>query len=112
MASITAKVATALRSVAIQMTSKPRRVGPAGCMCPISPSDLEVDHLGHDERADAHPHQAAEAGDDQPLVGEEAVHVSGVDEPYEREHPERQRADDVGGRLRLRAHGADLELHL
>ena len=30
-----------------------------------SPLDLEVDHLGHDEPADAHPDQPAEAGDDE-----------------------------------------------
>ena len=41
----------------------------------VPPLDLEVDHLGHDEGADAHPDHAADAGDHQPLVGEEAAHV-------------------------------------
>jgi hypothetical protein len=34
-----------------------------------APLDLEVDHFGHDECANAHPHHAAEAGDHQALVG-------------------------------------------
>src|SRR5438552_13792730 len=99
MANITAKVATALRIVAIQMTSKPRMWGPVVgtcCMDPVPPSDLEVDHFGHDPRAQAHPDDAADAGDLQPLVGEEPGHVMGVDHPHEREDDERQRADDIG----------------
>src|SRR4051794_33382866 len=114
MASSTAKLATALRIVAIQMTSKPRTWGPvvgSCCMDPC-PLDLEVDHLGHDQAADTHPDQAADAGDFKPLVAEEAVHVIGVDHVHEREDHERKRSDDVGRGLRFRAHGTDLELHL
>src|SRR6476469_1342666 len=111
----TAKVATAESSVATQITSKPRRVGPvgtAGSMIVSPPSDLEVDHLGHDECADAHPNEAAQTRDHQPLIGEEARHVSGVDEPHQAEDDERKRADDPGGSLGFRAHCTDLELHL
>ena len=52
------------------------------------------------------------SGDHQPLIGEEAAHVTGVDHPHEREDDERQRADDVGRSLGFRAHRADLEHHL
>src|SRR6476620_8891716 len=115
MASSTAKVATALSNVATQMTSKPRRCGPevgACCMVVSPPSNLEIDHLGHDPGADAHPDHAADAGHDEPLVGEESAHVFWIDHVNEREHHEGQRADDVGRSFRFRAHGADLELHL
>ena len=40
-----------------------------------SPSDLEVDHLGHDEAADAHPDEPAKPCDHQPLINEKALHV-------------------------------------
>src|SRR5215208_882246 len=115
MARSTAKVATALRHVAIQMTSKPRMVGPdtgACCMVVSPPSNLEIDHFGHDETADAHPDEPADAGDHQALVGEEGAHIFGVDEPDHREHHEWQRANDVCRGLRLRAHRTDFQLHL
>src|SRR4051794_37074167 len=113
MASITARVATALSIVAIQITSKPKRCGPVGACCMfLYPSDLEVDHFGHDESADAHPYQATDSGDLKPRVAEEAGHVGRVHQVHEREYHERQRADDVGRGLRFRAHRADLELHL
>src|SRR6185437_7180212 len=100
MASMTAMVATALSIVAIQTTSKPRIWGPPDgncCMDTRPPSDLEVDHLGHDCAADAHPDHAADTGDHQPLVGEELAHVGRVDHVHEAEDHERQRADNVGG---------------
>src|SRR5258705_12148594 len=111
MASSTANDATAVRIVAIQITSKPRRVGPAGTgSMVVSPlSNLEVDHFGHDEHADTHPHQPDQAGDHQPLVDEEGPQVMWIDEPDEREHDERQRADDPRRSLGFRAHRADLE---
>ena len=40
------------------------------CWHPFSPLDLEVDHLGHDEPADAHPHEPAEAGDPDVKLGD------------------------------------------
>src|SRR5690606_33588526 len=111
-------IAAAARPASIEptrTTSTPRRVGPDGGVImvrSVSRSDLEADHLGHDEDADAHPHEAAEAGDDEPLVDEELADVVRVDPPDHREDDERQRADDVGRGLRFRAHRADLELHL
>eukprot|EP01136_Pigoraptor_vietnamica_P015616 Opistho-1_new@59007 len=92
------------------MTSTPRSVGPFGLL--IIASNLETDHLGHDERTDAHPQDAAAAGDHQPFVDEEFLHIFAADEPDQHEHDEGQRADDIGRRLRFRRHGADLELHL
>src|SRR5688572_9755933 len=104
MATSTAKVATAAMNVATITTSIPMTVGPdAGGSAILKPSlDLEVDHLGHDEHADAHPHQPAGAGDHQPLVDEEALHVLAVDEPDEDEDDEGQRADDPGRGLGFR----------
>src|SRR6185437_7448174 len=115
MASMTAKVATALSIVAIQMTSKPRIWGPPDgncCMDTSPPSNLEIDHFGHDRGADTHPDHAAYTSDHQPLIGEEFAHVRRVDHVNEAEDHERQRADDVGRSLRLRAHRPDLQLHL
>src|SRR5438045_480518 len=89
-ATITASVATALRMVSTQMTSTPRRVGPEGAFIVGFPLNLEADHFGHDEHADAHPTQPAEAGDHQPLVAEEAAHVVRVHHVNEREDDERQ----------------------
>src|SRR6185503_15745133 len=100
---MTAKVATALSIVAIQITSNPRIWGPPDgncCMDPCPPSDLEVDHFGHDRAADTHPDHSADACDHQPLVGEELAHVCGVDHVDEAEDDERQRPDDIGRCLR------------
>src|SRR3954467_1143722 len=109
----TAKVATAARRVATAMTLTPKRVGPAaGAMSLVSPLNLEVDHLGHDEHAEAHPDEPAEPGDDQALVDEELAHISRVDEPDEREDDEGQGADDPGRGLGFRRHRLDLQLHL
>ena len=40
-------------------------------------SDLEADHLGHDEGAEAHPYKPAEPGDDQPFIDERLI-VTGL----------------------------------
>src|SRR3546814_18526056 len=76
----------------------------------IPPSDFEVDHLGHDEGADAHPakpanahelHQA-KAKQTHRIAGEEGRHVAIVAVEYEPENDDRQRADNIGGRIGLR----------
>src|SRR3546814_10528580 len=68
----------------------------------IPPSDFEVDHLGHDEGADAHPakpanahelHQA-KAKQTHRIAGEEGRHVAIVDVAYEPENDERQRSEE------------------
>src|ERR1700684_3769942 len=112
MATSTAKVATAASRVATYITSMPSRVGWGTGVMALAILDLEIDHLGHDEDADPHPHHAAEAGDDQPLIAEEVAHIFGADPPDEQEHDEGQRADDPGRSLGLRRHRPDLELHL
>src|SRR5687768_11313677 len=106
MAISTANVATAESAVATMTTSIPIRVGPgAGVIgCQSSWSDLEVDHLGHDERSDAHPDHAEPARDHQPRIDEEVLHILAVDEPDQPEDDERQSADDIGRRLRFGRH--------
>src|SRR5205085_7524419 len=114
MATSTANVATAARMLPTMTKSIPRIVPLCAGVCirfSVPRSDLEVDHLGHDEGTDAHPDQAATAGDHQPLVDEEILHVAAVDPPDQAEDDEGQGADNVGGRLGFRRHGADLELH-
>src|SRR3546814_16702603 len=56
-----------------------------------SPSDLETDHLGHDQGAEAYPDQAADARDYQPLVDEEVLHIFAVDHPDQDERSEERR---------------------
>ncbi len=104
-------------------TSMPSRVGP---LCaPVkaderrrllftvsAPLDFEIDHLGHDAGADAHPDQAADTGNDKAFLDEKAFKVAGVYRPDDAEHEEGQRANDVSRRLGLRRHRADLEFHL
>src|SRR5690606_13178692 len=102
-------------TVPARMTSTPRRVGPVSgvIIAIVRPrSDFEADHLGHDEHADAHPHEAAEPGDHEPLIDEEVGEIALVDPPDQAEDDERQRADDIGGGLGFGAHRLDLELHL
>src|SRR5438309_11878833 len=99
------------------MTSKPRMWGPLGgavtCMVlTMPPLDLEVDHLGHDQGAKAHPDHTADPGNDEPLVSEELAHVMRVDHVHEGEDDEGEGADDVGRRLRFRTHRTDLQFHL
>ena len=53
--------------------------------------DLEADHFGHDEAADAHPYQATKAGYDQAIILEEAIDIARVDPPDHGEH------DDIEG---------------
>src|SRR3569832_324015 len=104
MATRMANVAMAERMLPTMTTSIPMIVGP--CQGPFMmrrvPSDLEIDHLGHDEGADRHPDQADAAGDDLPLVDDEILHVLAVDEPDQPEHDEWQGADDIGRRLGFR----------
>src|SRR3546814_11110251 len=104
-----AKVATAASSVAMSTAVRPmNRVVASGVMR-VPSSDLEINHLGHDEGAYAHPHHAACARDHQARIGEEIGHIGLVDHPYHAEDDERQRTDDIGGRLGFRRHGLDLE---
>src|SRR3546814_11968421 len=64
----------------------------------IPPSDFEVDHLGHDEGADAHPAKTANAHElhkakakqTHRIAGEEGRHVAIVEVAYEPETDERQ----------------------
>src|SRR3546814_16641999 len=92
-----AKVATAASSVAMSTAVRPmNRVVASGVMR-VPSSDLEIDHLGHDEGADAHPHHAAGARDHQARIGEEIGHIGLVDHPYHAEDDERQRTDDIAG---------------
>src|SRR3546814_7636658 len=80
-----AKVATAASSVAMSTAVRPMdRVVASGVMR-VPSSDLEIDHLGHDEGADAHPHHAAGARDHQARIGEEIGHIGLVDHPYHAE---------------------------
>src|SRR5204863_6284043 len=96
MATSTEKVAMAARKLATITTSIPMTVGPCVTIISPVPLDFEVDHLGHDEGADRHPHHAAAADHHQPLVDEEILHILAVDEPDQPEDDERQSADDVG----------------
>src|SRR5688572_19198445 len=107
MAMSTAKVATAESRLATITTSIPMTVGPFTS----PPSDLEIDHARHDERADPHPHEAEPACDHQPLVDEEILHVLPIDEPDQPEHDEGQGADDPRRGLGFGRHRPDLELH-
>src|SRR3546814_15026177 len=99
-----AKVATAASSVAMSTAVRPmNRVVASGVMR-VPSSDLEIDHLGHDEGADAHPHHAAGARDHQARIGDEIGHLGLVDHPYHAEDDERQRTDDKGGSFGFRRH--------
>src|SRR3954454_5951177 len=98
MASRTANAATPASRVPTQRTSTPSRVVWCGSMA----SDLEIDHFGHDQATQRHPDEAADAGDDQALIDEEIAHIIRADPHDQAEHDERQRADDIGGRLRFR----------
>src|SRR5437763_13147381 len=106
MATRTAKVAMAERMLPTMTTSTPMIVWPT-----LYPLNLEIDHPGHDEGAESHPHQADAAGDDQPLIDEEILHILAVDEPDQPEDDEGQGADDPGRSLGFGRHRPDLELH-
>src|SRR5690606_20409612 len=97
------------------MRSTPRSVGPAGgvIMSLFRPrSNFEADHFGHDENADAHPDEPAQAGHDQAIIDEEPADILRIDPPYHPEDDERQGTDDVSRSLGFGAHRPDLELHL
>ncbi len=83
-----------------------------GIITTMPRSNLEIDHLGHDEHADGHPHHATQPGNHQPLLVEEATEIFGGDNIDHGEDDEGQRADDIGGSLRFRRHRPDLQLHL
>src|SRR5690606_37380912 len=106
-----AAAAMPARTEPAKMTSTPRSVGPVCGVIIVwvrSRSDFEADHLGHDEGADAHPHEAAEARHDEPFVDEELSDVAGVDPPDEREHDEGKGADDVSRSLGFGAHRLEI----
>src|ERR1700749_2943082 len=107
MATRTAKVAMAERMLPTMTTSTPMIVWPT-----LRSLNLEIDTLGHEEGAHRLPPQADAAGDDQPLVDEEILHVLAVDEPDQPEDDEGQGADDIGRGLGFGRHRPDLQLHL
>src|SRR5271170_5347074 len=77
-----------------------------------APSEVEVDHLAHDENADQHPTAAAGEHHASHRVGPQQLDVSRARDPDQRHHRDRQRPDNGRRGLGFHRHGLDFRLHL
>ena len=59
-------------------------------------SEIEVDHLLHDEHAEGHPRGAADQHHSSEVRGPKQLDVVGACDPNERAYDNRQAADDRG----------------